>query len=116
MATADSGPRHPEPTQRLDRWLWFARVVRSRTLAAQLVTDGRVRVNRVRAAKPSLSVRAGDVLTIAVRSRVRILKVLGTGRRRGGPDEARCLFEDLTPSAPAGHPRGGPLDATRVKL
>jgi ribosome-associated heat shock protein Hsp15 len=104
MVTADFEPRHPEATQRLDRWLWFARVVRSRTLAAQLVVAGRVRVNRVRAAKPSQSVRAGDVLTIALHSRVRILKVLRIGQRRGRPDEARCLFEDLTPSAPAGHP------------
>jgi ribosome-associated heat shock protein Hsp15 len=105
MATADFGPGHPDPTQRLDRWLWFARVVRSRTLAAQLIVAGRVRINRVRAAKPSQSVRAGDVLTIALHSRVRILKVLGIGQRRGRPDEARCLFEDLTPSTPVGHPR-----------
>ncbi|MGH6820205.1 MAG: S4 domain-containing protein, partial [Methylocella sp.] len=47
--------------QRLDKWLWFARVAKSRTLAAQLVQNGKVRVNRAKAAKPSHSVRPGDV-------------------------------------------------------
>ena len=66
-------------TQRLDKWLWFARVTKSRTLAAQLVQDGKVRVNRAKAAKPSHTVRSGDVLTIAIRGNVEVLKVAGAG-------------------------------------
>jgi ribosome-associated heat shock protein Hsp15 len=81
--------------QRLDKWLWFARVAKSRTLAAQLVQDGKVRINRVRAAKPSQTVRPGDVLTIALRGNIEVLKVLAPGARRGPPAEARQLYEAL---------------------
>jgi len=84
-------------TQRLDKWLWFARVVRTRTLAAGLVTDGRVRVNRERIVKPSQSVRSGDVITVAVGAHVRVLEVIGAGDRRGPPAEAQLLYRDLTP-------------------
>jgi len=79
--------------QRLDRWLWFSRMLKSRTMAGQLVEDGKVRVNRIRVVKPSHSVRAGDVLTIAFRGGVQILKVLAPGARRGPPTEARQLYE-----------------------
>ncbi len=84
-------------TQRLDKWLWFARVIRTRTLAAGLVTDGRVRINRERVAKPSQSVHVGDVITVAVGGRVRVLEVLDAGARRGPASEAQSLFRDLTP-------------------
>jgi ribosome-associated heat shock protein Hsp15 len=93
-------------TQRLDRWLWFARVVKSRTLAAQLVQDGKVRINRAKAAKPAQVVRANDVLTLIVRGQVQVLKVLAPGVRRGPPAEARQLYELLsaTGGAAAGQP------------
>jgi ribosome-associated heat shock protein Hsp15 len=90
----------PHGTQRLDKWLWFARVAKSRTLAAQLVTDGKVRLNRAKAGKPAQSVRPDDVLTIAVRGHVQVLRVLAPGVRRGPPSEARLLYEVLAP-APA---------------
>lgn len=83
--------------QRLDKWLWFARVIRTRTLAAGLVTDGRVRVNRERIVKPSQTVKAGDVITVAVGPRVRILEVVAAGERRDSAVEAQMLFRDLTP-------------------
>ncbi len=83
--------------QRLDKWLWFSRMLKSRTLAAQLVSEGKVRVNRARAVKPSQTVRPGDVLTIALRGRVQILRVLATGCRRGPPEEARQLYETVGP-------------------
>lgn len=84
-------------SQRLDKWLWFVRVIKSRTQAAGLVTDGRVRLNRLRVDKPSQVVRPGDVVTVTVRGHVRVLKVVAAGSRRGPPSEARTLFEDLTP-------------------
>jgi ribosome-associated heat shock protein Hsp15 len=84
-------------TQRVDKWLWFVRVVKTRTLAAKLVADGGVRLNRQRIEKPSATVRPGDVLTIAVHDRVRILQVVAPGVRRGPAAEAQSLFEDLTP-------------------
>lgn len=84
----------PAPAvQRLDKWLWFARVLKSRTLAAELVERGKVRVNRVRVVKPSHTVREGDVLTINLRGQVLVLKVLAAGTRRGPPPEARHLYE-----------------------
>lgn len=86
-------------SRRLDRWLWFARVVKSRTLAAGLVEDGRVRVNREKVTKPAQAIKPGDVLTIVVGPRLRVLKVLDVGERRGPASEARGLFEDLTPPA-----------------
>lgn len=93
-------PDEPVQSQRLDKWLWFARVVKTRTQAAGLVTEGRVRVNRLKVDKPSQVVRPGDVLTIGLRERVRILEVVSGGVRRGGAPEAARLFKDLTPPAP----------------
>jgi ribosome-associated heat shock protein Hsp15 len=89
-------PRTPG-TQRVDKWLWFARVVKSRTQAAQLVADGKVRINRVKVLKPSQTIKAGDVLTIAVRGRIDVLQVVEPGERRGPPTEARQLYDVLTP-------------------
>ncbi|GBE43608.1 heat shock protein 15 [bacterium BMS3Bbin10] len=83
--------------QRLDKWLWHARVARTRTLSARLVETGKVRVNRAPVRKPGRSVSAGDVLTLTIRGRVRVLKVLACGRRRGPAAQARELYEDLSP-------------------
>jgi ribosome-associated heat shock protein Hsp15 len=85
--------------QRLDKWLWFARVVKTRTLAARLVADGHVRINSVRQDTAAKAVAVGDVLTIALERQVRVLKVLDPGERRGPYEEARLLYEDLTPPA-----------------
>ena len=90
---ADTPVRDEPDVQRIDKWLWFSRVLKSRTLAAQLVSEGRVRVNRARVNKPSLSVRTGDVLTVAFRGKVQVLRILATGHRRGPPLEARRLYE-----------------------
>jgi ribosome-associated heat shock protein Hsp15 len=84
------------PAQRLDKWLWFARVMKSRTAAAQLIGGGKVRVNRVRVVKPSHLLHEGDVLTIAQRGEVRVLEVLAVGTRRGPPQEARLLYRAVT--------------------
>jgi ribosome-associated heat shock protein Hsp15 len=101
----------PGSPQRLDKWLWFARVLKSRTLAAKLVADGGVRLNRERVEKPSAMVRPGDVLTIAVHDQVRILKVVAAGERRGPAPEAALLFEDLSPPRePRSERLAGPAD------
>lgn len=86
--------------QRLDRWLWFARAIKSRTLAAAQIEAGKIRVNAVKAVKPSETVKAGDVITSSVSKDVRILKVIAIGSRRGPAAEAQLLYEDMTP-APA---------------
>lgn len=84
--------------QRLDKWLWFARIVKSRSLAQKLVNGGHVRVNRDKAQAPAKAIRHGDVLTIAVAKRILVLKVVAPGTRRGPAPEARLLYEDLAPS------------------
>ncbi|HEX9469484.1 MAG TPA: RNA-binding S4 domain-containing protein [Bradyrhizobium sp.] len=81
--------------QRLDKWLWHARVVRARTSAAALVEAGHVRINGVREKAPGHSVKAGDVLTIGLDRSVRVLRVLGFSERRGDASSARVLYDDL---------------------
>jgi ribosome-associated heat shock protein Hsp15 len=84
-------------SQRVDKWLWFARIVKSRSLAQALVEQGAVRINRTKVMRSSAGITPGDVVTVAVHDRVRVLKVLGEGRRRGPAAEARELYEDLSP-------------------
>jgi ribosome-associated heat shock protein Hsp15 len=86
--------------QRIDKWLWHARVVRTRSSAAALVTEGHVRLNGERVSASSRPVRAGDVVTVALDRVVRILKVIGFAERRGDADAARLLCEDITPISP----------------
>jgi ribosome-associated heat shock protein Hsp15 len=81
--------------QRLDKWLWHARVVKARTSAAELVTTGHVRINGVREKSPGHAVKVGDVVTIALDRAVRVLKVTGFSERRGDAVAARVLYEDL---------------------
>ena len=81
--------------QRLDKWLWHARVVKARTSAAALVESGHVRINGVRETSPGHAVKAGDVITIALDRGVRLMKVAGFSERRGDATAARALYEDL---------------------
>lgn len=84
-------------TQRADQWLFFSRLVKSRTLAAALISDGALRINGAICEKPAHALKPGDVLTLRHGPYVRILKVLGFGARRGPASEAQTLYEDLTP-------------------
>jgi ribosome-associated heat shock protein Hsp15 len=89
-----------EGRQRIDKWLWHARVVRTRTAAAALVTAGNVRLDGERVAAASRPVKAGDVVTVALDRTIRIMKVMSFAERRGDADAARLLYEDLTPISP----------------
>jgi ribosome-associated heat shock protein Hsp15 len=81
--------------QRLDKWLWHARVVKARASAAALVEAGHVRVNGVREKAPGHAVKAGDVLTIGLDRGVRVLRVAGFAERRGDAAAGRRLYDDL---------------------
>jgi ribosome-associated heat shock protein Hsp15 len=83
-------------TQRLDKWIWFARFVKTRTLASDIVSAGKVRLNRIRVDKPAQTVRAGDVLTLNLNRRIQLVRVLGIAERRGPSAAARALYEELT--------------------
>jgi ribosome-associated heat shock protein Hsp15 len=101
MAPPEEKHAEAPDAQRLDRWLWFSRLVKSRTRAGELVVHGKIRVNRVRASKASQTVKAGDVLTIASHGKVRIVKILGLSHRRGPPQQAQGLYEALGPQRTA---------------
>jgi len=87
-------------TLRLDKWLWHARFLKSRTLAGKLCDDRRVRLNGQTVVKAAQAVRAGDVLTFPLGPYIRVIKVLVLGQRRGPATEARGLYEDLDPPTP----------------
>jgi ribosome-associated heat shock protein Hsp15 len=81
--------------QRLDKWLWHARVVKARTSAAALVEAGHVRVNGVRETSPGHAIKIGDVLTVALDRSVRVVKVVAFCDRRGDANAARVLYDEL---------------------
>lgn len=87
------------PKIRLDKWLWYARVVKTRSLASKAVQAGHIRVNRNKVTSSSHGLKKDDVLTIALHQSVRILKVAALGVRRGPASEAALLYEDLTPAS-----------------
>jgi ribosome-associated heat shock protein Hsp15 len=94
-----SGARFSVDHQRVDKWLWHARIVRTRTDAAALVASGRVRRNGVRVDAASRAVKPGDVLTIALDRGVRLLRVLRLTQRRGGAEAGRMLYEEMSAAA-----------------
>lgn len=83
----------------MDKWLWQARFFKTRSLAAKTVASGRVRANSDRLAKASAQVGPGDILTFPQGRRIRVVRVLVLGERRGPATEAAALYEDLTPPA-----------------
>lgn len=84
--------------QRIDKWLWHARVVRTRGDAAALVEAGHVRINGARMVAPGHAIRCGDVVTLALDRTVRVIEVLGFRERRGDAGSARQLYRDVSAS------------------
>ncbi|MFL4470663.1 RNA-binding S4 domain-containing protein [Tateyamaria armeniaca] len=82
---------------RLDKWLWFARFFKTRSLSAARVAAGDVRVNGARVTKPATTVASGDVLTFAIGDHVRIIEIVAIGTRRGPAPEAQALYNDMSP-------------------
>lgn len=85
----------PGASIRLDKWLWHARLCKTRSLAARLIEAGAVRVNAARVLKPATPLRVGDGVTLVHAGHVRALRVLGLGLRRGPAPEAQALYADL---------------------
>jgi ribosome-associated heat shock protein Hsp15 len=86
--------------QRLDKWLFFSRAVKSRTLAQKLIESGAIRINSERTIHTDHQVGVGDVLTMTVHTRLLVWKILEPGTRRGPAPEAATLYEDLSPIIP----------------
>ncbi len=84
-----------QPVLRLDKWLWQARFCKSRSLAAELIEAGSVRVNGTRVSRPGRDIAAGDVLTFPQGLHIRVIRVQALGLRRGPATEARDMYTDL---------------------
>jgi ribosome-associated heat shock protein Hsp15 len=95
-----SARRPTADRQRIDKWLWHSRLVRTRAAAADLAASGHVRVNGARVTAPSRAVRPGDVVTVSLYQGVRVLKVIGFANQRGSGAAARQLYEELTVGVP----------------
>jgi ribosome-associated heat shock protein Hsp15 len=84
---------------RLDKWLWHARFVKTRSLAAELCDSGRIRCEGTLVTKAHHPVKPGMVLTFPLGRHIRVIKVVALGERRGPAAEAQQLYEDLAPPA-----------------
>ena len=85
---------------RLDKWLWYARFLKTRSLATKLCASGSIRVGGVAVTKANHAIKPGDVLTFPLGRHVRVIKVVALGDRRGPAPEAQALYEDLSPPSP----------------
>ena len=94
---------------RADKYLWFARFFKTRSLATKRANGGRIRINGNKIKKSSDTVRVGDILTFAQGNEIRVIRVLNLGTRRGPAQEAQSLYEDITPNEDTD-------EATRDKL
>ena len=105
---ASDPPTEERQTLRVDKWLWYARFFKTRTLASKFVESGKIRrtpempedAETQRLTKPNQSVTPGDVLTFPLGAHIRIVKILAVGTRRGPAPEAQGLYEDLSPPVP----------------
>lgn len=101
MSNTDTDTEDSTPGRlRIDKWLWYARFFKTRSLAAKLCNDGGVRLSGTVVTKAHASVKPGDVLTFAQGRHIRVIKVVALGSRRGPAPEAQALYEDLAPPVP----------------
>ena len=94
---------------RVDKYLWFARFFKTRSLATKRANGGRIRINGNKIKKSSDTVRIGDILTFVQGNEIRVIRVLNLGTRRGPAQEAQSLYKDITPNEDTD-------EATRDKL
>ena len=85
------------PVLRLDKWLWFARFYKTRANATRAIASGRFRLDGEVMSKPHRAALPGQVLTFIQGERVRVVKIIALGTRRGPASEAITLYEDMSP-------------------
>ena len=89
--------KEAEESQRIDKWLWHARFVKTRGLAQKLVTSGKVRVDSEKISNASRKIRPSNVLTLTLDREIKIIEVTGIPQRRGPYSEAQSFYNDLSP-------------------
>lgn len=103
-AAAQDAPATDDAAQRIDKWLWCARLVKTRALGQALAEKGKIRLTRNgavrRIEKAHFELRPGDRLTFMMGERLRVVDVLGCAVRRGPASEARMLYLDHDPPPP----------------
>ena len=82
---------------RVDKWLWYARFFKTRTLASQQVSSGHLRVNSQPIRKAGYQIKVGDILTFPKEEDIRVIEILALGEKRKGAPEAALLYNDLDP-------------------
>lgn len=102
--------------QRVDKWIWHARVVKTRTLAQKLVASGKVRIDKNKSLDPSRKISVGNILTITLPNEIKIYEVLGFSDKRGPYTQARQLYEDLSPPAPTSRTNGNEIALGAIKV
>ncbi len=100
-------------SRRLDKWLWYARFFKSRSLATKFCASGKLRLNEKVVRKAHHGLRVGDVLTFPKARHIRVVRVVGLGTRRGPATEAQALYDDLDP--PQLRNKGDPQPARAAK-
>ncbi len=111
------------PPQRIDKWLWYARFFKTRSLSTKFVGSGAIRVSRtnqhqtedhsVRIDKPGTLIKPGDVLSFILHDHLKVIQVIDGGTRRGPAPEAQTLYEDLSPPPPEKNKNPKPSFAVR---
>ena len=82
---------------RLDKWLWYARFFKTRSLATKLMSSGKLRIDGEVTTKPHRTAQIGQVLTFAQGAHIRVIRIEAIGSRRGPAPEAELLYTDLDP-------------------
>ena len=94
------GDKETGESQRLDKWLWYARFFKSRSLATRVSAKGRIRINGKVIKKAHQGLHVGDLLTFPKGHDIRVVRVVDLGSRRGPAAEAQTLYDDLDPPMP----------------
>ncbi len=103
-----------EDSLRIDKWLWYTRFLKSRTLASTLCASGKLRLNSTLIGKAHQVLRVGDVLTFPLGDHIRVIEVVALATRRGPAPEAQSLYKDLEPPKP--RPKKGTFIDKRVAV
>jgi len=98
----------PDDSLRIDKWLWYARFCKSRSIASRLCASGKLRLNRQIVHKAHQVLRVGDVLTFPLGRLIRVIEVKALAGRRGPAPEAQALYHDLSPPEEQPRPERAP--------